>query len=146
MKRIIYIFLFLSFILSSAFAQNSFITDSLDNYVNYALKLWNIPGASVVIVKDGKVVVAKGYGVKEMNGNDKVDENTLFMVASNTKAFTATALSLLDYDKQISLDDRVIKWMPDFRLYDSTITPLVTIRDLLCHRLGLQTFQGDFVN
>ena len=146
MKRLLYISLFLIFIFSSAFSQNSFIRDSLDNYVNYAMKLWNIPGLSVVVVKDGKVVVAKGYGVKEMNTNDRVDENTLFMIASNTKAFTATAMSLLEFEKQISLDDRVVKWMPGFQLYDSAITPFVTIRDLLCHRLGLQTFQGDFVN
>jgi CubicO group peptidase (beta-lactamase class C family) len=146
MRRIITIFLFLLFTFSASFSQNSFVSDSLDSYVNYAIKLWNIPGVSVVIVKDGKVVVSKGYGVKEMNSTDKVDENTLFMIASNTKAFTATALSLLEYEKQLSLDDKVVKWMPDFMLYDSIITPYVTIRDLLCHRLGLQTFQGDFTN
>ncbi|MCX6164175.1 MAG: serine hydrolase [Ignavibacteriae bacterium] len=146
MKRYIIVISFCLFFISNLFSQNTFVSDSLDNYVNYAIKLWNIPGAAVVIVKDGKVIMAKGYGVKEMNTNDKVDENTLFMIASNTKAFTATALALLESEKQISLDDRVVKWMPDFRLYDSTITPYVTIRDLLCHRLGLQTFQGDFVN
>jgi CubicO group peptidase (beta-lactamase class C family) len=146
MKRILVILSLCLLFISTSFSQNSFISDSLDNYVNYALKLWNLPGAAVVVVKDGKIVVAKGYGVKEMNTNDRVDENTLFMIASNTKAFTATALSLLEYEKQLSLDDKVIKWMPDFRLYDSIITPYVTIRDLLCHRLGLQTFQGDFVN
>jgi CubicO group peptidase (beta-lactamase class C family) len=146
MKKLLTVFLFCFFVFSSSFSQNKFITDSLDNYINYAIKLWNIPGAAVVIVKDGKIVVAKGFGVKEINSNDNVDENTLFMIASNTKAFTATALCLLENNKQIYLNDKVVKWMPDFRLYDSVITPYVTIRDLLCHRLGLQTFQGDFVN
>jgi len=146
MKRLFNILVFVFLILSSVSAQNNFLADSLDIYVNNALNTWNIPGAAVVVVKDGKIIVAKGFGVKEMNKTDKVDENTLFMVASNTKAFTGTALSLLEYEKKISLDDRVVKWLPDFKMYESEITPLVTIRDLLCHRLGLQTFQGDFVN
>jgi CubicO group peptidase (beta-lactamase class C family) len=146
MKRIILILSICLISFSHSYSQNLFIRDSLDIYINNALKLWNIPGAAVVIVKDGKIVITKGYGVKEMNSNDKVDENTLFMIASNTKAFTATALGLLENEKLISLDDRVVKWMPDFRLYDSVLTPYVTIRDLLCHRLGLQTFQGDFIN
>lgn len=146
MKRILIILSFCLLLSSVSYTQNSFVTDSLDNYVNYAMKLWKIPGVAVVIVKDGKIVVAKGYGVKDMNTKEKVDENTLFMIASNSKAFTGTSLALLENDKQLSLDDRVVKWMPEFRLYDSVITPYVTIRDLLCHRLGLQTFQGDFVN
>lgn len=146
MKKALLILSFFLFVFADSFSQNAFISDSLDNYVNNALIQWNIPGAAVVIVKDGKVIVAKGYGVKEVNTNDKVDENTLFMIASNSKAFTATSLCLLEYQNKISIDDRVIKWMPEFRLYDSVITQYVTIRDLLCHRLGLQTFQGDFVN
>ena len=146
MKKIIFL-LSISFLLfSDSFSQNTFITDSLDNYMNTALKLWNIPGAAVVVVKDGKIVVAKGYGVKEVNKNDKVDENTLFMIASNSKSFTATSICILENQGVLSLDDRLVKYMPDFRLYDSVITQYVTIRDLLCHRLGLQTFQGDFVN
>jgi CubicO group peptidase (beta-lactamase class C family) len=146
MKKALFIISLFLFIFAESFSQNAFITDSLDIYVNNALKLWNIPGVAVAIVKDGKVIVAKGYGVKEVNTNDRVDENTLFMIASNSKAFTATSLCLLEYQNKISIDDRVIKWMPEFRLYDSVITQYVTIRDLLCHRLGLQTFQGDFVN
>lgn len=146
MKRIVIILSFCLFLSSVSYSQNSFISDSLDNYMDYALKLWKIPGAAVVVVKDGKIVISKGYGVKDMNSKEKVDENTLFMIASNTKAFTGTALALLENEKQLTLDDKVVKWMPDFRLYDSVITPYVTIRDLLCHRLGLQTFQGDFIN
>ncbi|MGB3155092.1 MAG: serine hydrolase domain-containing protein, partial [Chitinophagaceae bacterium] len=76
----------------------SFVRDSLDVYVNRALHDWQIPGVSVCIVKNGKVVWMKGYGVKETGTNDNVDENTLFMIGSNTKAFTATALAMLDAD------------------------------------------------
>ena len=123
----------------------SFVRDSLDVYVNRALHDWQIPGVSVCIVKNGKVVWMKGYGVKETGTNDKVDENTLFMIGSNSKAFTATALAMLDADKKLSLDDKVQKWLPDFKLTDPWVAKEANIRDLLCHRLGFETFQGDFM-
>lgn len=126
-------------------AQPSFVKDSLDNYVSTALKEWQIPGVSVCVVKDGKVVLMKGYGVKETGTADKVDEHTLFMIGSNSKAFTGTALAILDAEKQVSLDDKVQKWLPDFTLYDPWVAKETNIRDLLCHRLGFETFQGDFM-
>ncbi len=142
--------LLLSVWLTNGFAQAdtslpSFVRDSLDQYINKGLAEWKIPGLSVCIVKDGKVVLMKGYGVKEVGGSDKVDENTLFMIGSNTKAFTATALSLLDDEKKLSLDDKVLKWLPNFKMYDPWVKKEVTVRDLLCHRLGFETFQGDFM-
>ena len=85
--------------------EPSFIKDSLDAYVNRAMTDWKIPGVAVCVVKNGKVLLMKGYGVKEMGGTDKVDENTLFMIGSNSKAFTATALAILDAEKKLSLDD-----------------------------------------
>ncbi len=126
-------------------AQPSFVKDSLDNYVSTALKEWQIPGVSVCVVKDGKVVLLKGYGVKETGTADKVDENTLFMIGSNSKAFTGTALAILDAEKQVSLDDKVQKWLPDFKMADPWVAKEANIRDLLCHRLGFETFQGDFM-
>jgi CubicO group peptidase (beta-lactamase class C family) len=146
--------LFCSIITITALCQNnppSFVTDSLDAYVNKALGEWQIPGIAVCVVKDGKVVLMKGYGVKIMNGTDKVDEQTLFMIGSNTKAFTATALAMLDAEKQpegqagkLSLDDKVTKWIPSFKLNNTAAGEQAILRDLLCHRLGFQTFQGDF--
>ncbi|HEY6063630.1 MAG TPA: serine hydrolase, partial [Chitinophagaceae bacterium] len=103
-----------------------------------------IPGVAVCIVKNGKVVVMKGYGVKESGTNDKVDENTLFMIGSNTKAFTATAIAMLDADKKLSLDDKVTKWIPQFKLENKAAGEQAIIKDLLCHRIGFKTFQGDF--
>ncbi|MBK9959256.1 MAG: beta-lactamase family protein [Chitinophagaceae bacterium] len=77
---------------------------------------WQIPGVSVCVIKNGKIVVMKGFGVKETGTNDKVDENTLFMIGSNSKAFTATALAMLDAEnlpagksEKFSLDDKVQK-------------------------------------
>lgn len=132
----------------SLFSQNSvpiFVQDSLDIYINRALLDWNIPGVAVAIVKDGKLVLAKGFGKQSIARQDKVDENTLFMIGSNTKAFTATLLSWLQYDKKCSLDDKVVKWLPGFIMKDPWITKELNLTDILCHRIGMETFQGDFM-
>lgn len=146
MKRIFLFAIIFFFSHSILFSQNAFVQNELDDYILKAMKNENIPGVSVVIVKDGKVIVLKGYGYREKEKINKVDENTLFMIGSNTKAFTATSICLLDYEKSLSLNDKVTKWMPDFKMYDDFVTKDVMIRDLMCHRLGLQTFEGDFVN
>ena len=124
--------------------RSRFVNDSLDTYVTKAMTGWRIPGTAVCIVKDGKVVLMKAYGIKELGKPDKVDVNTLFMIGSNTKAFTATALAMLQAEKKLSLDDKVTKYLPAFKLDNKLAGEQATIRDLLCHRLGLQTFQGDF--
>jgi CubicO group peptidase (beta-lactamase class C family) len=124
--------------------QPSFISDSLDTYISKGLQQWQVPGLSIVIVKDGQTVVLKGYGVKNITTNEPVDENTLFMIASNTKLFTGTALAQLEYRKKLSLDDKITKFFPWYSLYDKISTQLVTVKDMLCHRLGTKTFQGDF--
>ena len=130
-----------------SFSQNAFISDSLDIYIHREMKRWDVPGIAVAIVKDGKVIASKGYGVQNIHKPEKkVNENTLFQIASNSKAFTATSIALLAYQKRLSLDDKVTRWMPGFKLKDTFATREVTIRDLLCHRLGLETFQGDMLN
>ena len=121
-----------------------FIKDSLDAYVQQGIKDWQIPGLAISIVKDGKVVVMKGYGVRDIKTKQPVDENTLFMIASNSKLFTGTALAQLDFNKKLSLDDRITKYLPEYRLYDKNSSELVTIKDVLSHRIGTKTFQGDF--
>lgn len=126
--------------------QPAFVTDSLSIYMQREMAAWSIPGAAVAIVKDGKVVVSQGYGVKEQGKTDQVDEETLFQIASNSKAFTATAIAMLHVEKKLSLEDSVIKFIPGFRLYETYTTNNCTVRDLLCHRMGFQTFQGDFAN
>ncbi len=123
---------------------SNFLSDSLDSYITRGMQQWQIPGLAVAIVKDGKVVLMKGYGVREFGKEDKVDENTLFIIASNSKLFTGTSIAKLDFEKKLSLNDKVTQYIPWFRLYDSNSTQLVNIKDLLCHRLGTKTFQGDF--
>jgi len=135
---------FQHFIFAQADSIPSFVKDSLDVYATRGLSDWQIPGISVCIVKNGKVVIMKGYGVKQLGGTDKVDENTLFMIGSNTKAFTATALAMLEVDKKLTLDDKVTKWIPSFKLDNKAAGEQAIIRDLLCHRIGFRTFQGDF--
>ncbi|HEX8316485.1 MAG TPA: serine hydrolase [Flavisolibacter sp.] len=139
---------FLSFCLSILFfagnTQNNFIRDSIDQYILRGLKDWDVPGLSVVIVKDGRTVLLKGYGVRDINTRTPVDENTLFMIASNTKLFTGTVLALLEARGKLNLNDKITKYFPGYRLYDTTATKLVTIRDMLTHRIGTKTFQGDF--
>ncbi|HMN48851.1 MAG TPA: serine hydrolase [Ignavibacteriaceae bacterium] len=122
-----------------------FISDSLDLYVNRALERWQIPGAAVLVVKDGKIIVAKGYGVKELGTNDKVDENTLFMIGSNTKAFTGTALAILEQNGKLNLEDKVIKYLTDFKMKDAWVTEHLNLLDIVSHRMGYETFQGDFM-
>ena len=112
-------------------------------FVNQAMQAWNIPGLALAIVKDDHVMLAKGYGVRDMSKTDPVDEHTLFAIGSNTKAFTATAIGLLVQDGKLSWEDPVEKYLPTFQLHDAHTTQLMTIRDLLCHRSGLGTWAGD---
>ena len=143
MKRFLFFLLPFSFC-NIAKAQPGFIKDSIDDYINEGIKDWKIPGLALTIVYKGEVVISKGYGVKNILSNEQVDENTLFIIASNSKLFTGTALAKLEFEKKLSLDDRIIKYFPDFKLYNSILTSLVTIKDMLSHRIGTKTFQGDF--
>ena len=97
MKNLILVLLF-SVVSQQLFTQQpAFITDSLDIYIQREMERWKIPGVAIAIVKDGKTVVTKGYGVSDVETKQKVDENTLFMIASNTKLFTASALAISIY-------------------------------------------------
>jgi CubicO group peptidase (beta-lactamase class C family) len=118
---------------------------NLDHYIENARKVWRVPGMSVAVVKDGKILFAKGYGVKENARDGKVDEHTLFAIASNTKAFTSAALGMLVDRGQLNWDDKVTTFLPSFELYHQYVTQEITVRDLLCHRSGLGTFSGDLL-
>ena len=122
-----------------------FITDELDNYIFKGMEKWNVPGVAVAIVKDGKIVLTKGYGVLEQGKKEKVDENTLFMIASNTKAFVGTSMAWLEYENKCSLEDRLIDWVPEFQMNDPWLSSHVNLNDILSHQMGLSTFQGDFL-
>jgi CubicO group peptidase (beta-lactamase class C family) len=136
--------LYLTTAQSQGFDRSLFIKDSLDSYVNRALTNWRIPGMAICVVKDGSVVLMKGFGTKELGVPGGIDENTLFMIGSNTKAFTATAMALLEASNRLSLDDKVTEYIPSFKLDNIAAGEQTIITDLLTHRLGFKTFQGDF--
>jgi len=117
----------------------------IDATVDKAMQTWNVPGLALAVVKDDQVVLSRGYGVREMDQPEKVDDHTLFSIGSNTKAFTATAVGLLVQEGKLAWDDPVTEYIPSFQLYDSHATQLMTIRDLLCHRGGLGTWAGDML-
>ncbi len=115
----------------------------LDEYVNKALAEWEIPGLAISIVKDDKVVLAKGYGVRKLGDPAPVNERTLFAIGSAGKAFTAAALAVLVDEGKVKWDDPVTKHLKDFELFDPYVTREITIRDLLSHRTGLE--RGEFL-
>lgn len=145
MVRYFYLLL-IAFLLSGSIAQAQQKTDlppDLDAYINKALKTFEVPGAAVAIVHHGKVVMAKGFGIKKLNEPAKVDEHTLFAIASNTKVFTATALTMLAEEGKLKLDDPVINYLPWFRLSDPWVTSQITVRDLLVHHSGIPAYAED---
>ncbi|MDT8342252.1 MAG: serine hydrolase [Longimicrobiales bacterium] len=118
---------------------------ALDAYFARAQREWPVPGLSVAIVKDGEIVLEKGYGVRDVRGREPVDAHTLYAIASNSKAFTAAALAQQVDAGRLSWDDRVLDHLPWFRLYDDYVTQEMRIRDLLSHRSGLGTYSGDLL-
>lgn len=118
---------------------------NLDADVNRALKTFDVPGMAIAIVKDGKVVSAKGYGVRKLGDPKPVDGKTLFEIASNSKAFTAAGLAMLVDEGKLAWDDPVTKHLPGFQMYDSYVTGQMTVRDLLVHRSGLGLGAGDLL-
>lgn len=135
--------LLILFISASSLAQVNI--NKIDEYLEKTQKEWNVPGMTVGIVKDGKLVFSKGYGVKEIGKDNKPDGNTLYAVASNSKAFTASAIALLVQQGKLDWDDKVKDYLPYFQLYDEYVTENATIRDILSHRIGLGTFSGDVI-
>lgn len=116
-----------------------------DDFVARVQKQFNVPGVAVAIVADGKVVMERGYGVREMGKPAPVDAHTLFAIASNTKAFTAAALNMLQDDGKLKTTDRVIDHLPWFRMSDPYVTHEMRVRDLLAHRSGLSLGAGDLL-
>src|SRR5262249_42340086 len=109
----------------------------LDEYVQKAMKEWEVPGLGLTVIKDDKVVLAKGYGVRKLGEPAPVDAHTMFAIGSISKSFTATALGLLVDEGKIKWNDPAAKHMPGFELYDPYANKEMTIRDLLSHRSGL---------
>lgn len=112
--------------------------NDFDEYVKDSMNTWSVPGMALGIIKDGQIVLSRGYGVKDLGTSDPVDEETLFPIASLTKAFTAALAGMLVDEGKVDWDDPVIQHLPNFQLYDPYLTREITIRDLLSHRSGLE--------
>lgn len=118
-------------------SPSTFDPTEFDAYVQQAVKDWEVPGMAVVVVKGDSVVFQKGYGVREIGKSEPVDKNTLFSIASTSKAFAAAAIGMLVDEGKLKWNDPVVKHLPDFRLKNADLSRQITIRDLLTHRAGL---------
>jgi CubicO group peptidase (beta-lactamase class C family) len=117
----------------------------IDAYVARVMKVFEVPGIALAVVKDGQVILARGFGVKKLGSAEKTDAQTLFAIASNTKLFTAVAIGLLVEEGRLAWDAPVIDYMPGFCMWDPFVTRELTVRDLLVHRSGLGLGAGDLL-
>jgi CubicO group peptidase (beta-lactamase class C family) len=138
-------FLTSSFVMLFTCSFGQLSSSQIDTLVERSMKAFDVPGIAVAIVKDGKVIHSKGYGVRSLNTTQKVDENTLFGIASNSKAFTSAALGILIDEGKLKWDDKVRDYIPEFKLYNPYVTEEFTIRDLLTHRSGMGLGAGDLM-
>ena len=110
---------------------------AFDAYAQKAMQAWIVPGMSLAIVKDGKIIFTKGYGVREIGTDKKVDTKTYFTCASTTKAMTAICMGILADEGKVKWNDLVVKYLPDFKLYDPLVTKELTVQDLFTHNSGV---------
>jgi len=125
--------------------QKKALPPNIDLIVSRAMKTFEVPGLSLAIVKDGKVLLAKGYGVRNLKENIPVDSKTLFSIASNSKLFTAVSLGILVDEGKISWNSRVVDLIPWFQMFDPYVTREITVKDILSHRCGLGLGAGDLL-
>jgi CubicO group peptidase (beta-lactamase class C family) len=142
MKKLLLFLLLFSTLLGKA--QN-FSAAAVDTLVEKVMASFRVPGIAVGVVKDGKIIHAKGYGVRSLQTKQITTPNTLFGIASNSKAFTAAALGILVEQGKIKWDDLVRDYIPEFKLYDPYVTEHFTIKDLLTHRSGMGLGAGDLM-
>jgi CubicO group peptidase (beta-lactamase class C family) len=122
---------------AAAGGPDAALASSLDAYAARAREDWEVPGLALAVVKDGRVLLARGYGVRDLERPEPVDEHTLFAIGSTTKAMTAALLAQLVAEGMLAWDDPVVRHLPGFQLRDPWATREVTVRDLLTHRAGL---------
>lgn len=133
--RLLVVLLFSSTLLSAQSIEKT--NKVLDGFIKNGVKKWQPPGLAVTVVKDGKIVFTKAYGVTNIDTQQKADENTLFGCMSTTKAFVAAGLAMLVDDGKLNWSDKVIDHLPEFQLKDPYLTREINIIDLLTHRTGI---------
>ncbi|KFF11907.1 beta-lactamase [Chryseobacterium soli] len=135
----------LFFILFSLVSFAQVEEKKLDELIQNTLKTFDVPGMSVGVIKDGKLIYSKGFGVRSLTTKQAMDDTTLVGIASNSKGFTCTALAILADEGKLNWDDKVSKYIPEFQMYDPYVSQNVTIKDLVTHRAGLGLGQGDLM-
>ncbi len=121
-------------------------SDSLQRYIQAAMSAWRIPAVAICVVKDGQIVHQQAYGIANIHTKQLVNTKTVFPIASISKTFTGTLFATMEADKLITLNDPVTKWLPGFRMKDSLYSQQLILADILAHRSGWKTFQGDLIN
>src|SRR5271155_165188 len=111
--------------------------DGFDDFAKLALRDWNCDGFAIAVIQDGKVILSKGFGLRDAKKNLPVTEKTLFAIGSSTKSFTVTAMGTLVDQGKLDWDKPVREYLPDFKMYDPFATERMTPRDLVTHRSGL---------
>jgi len=142
--KAIVVSLFFFLITHNGFSQ-ALTAKQIDSLVQKTMKTFDVPGMAVAVLKDGEVVSKKGYGLQSLKTKKPVDTETMFGVASNTKAFTTAALAQLIDQGKLEWDTKVTDIIPEFKLYDSYVTNEFTVRDLITHRSGLGLGAGDLM-
>lgn len=128
-----------------AFAQAAPDPDRFDTLVAAFMKAFDVPGIGIAIVRPAAPPVLRGYGIRRLGGTARVDADTLFGIASNSKAFVAASIAMLVEEGTLAWDAPVVRYMPDFAMHDAAATAMTTVRDLLCHRSGLPLGAGDLM-
>lgn len=144
MKRILLFFVLFLILVDCNAQEINFMNDSLIGYIQKGMSNWKLPGLGLLVIKEGNVIVKKGFGFRNVEQKLPFDEETAFFIASNTKLFTGTMLSNLSVQGKLDLNDKVKKYLPNYGLYNKLNTETVTLTDLLAHRIGTDDFQGDF--
>jgi len=137
MKQMITILSLLLFITATGNSQNISGLDEVDSFIDSTMKRWSVPGVAIAVIKDGKVIYEKGYGYRNLKTKDKVTTQTLFSIASSSKAFTATLAAMVVEEKKMDFDTPLKEYFPEFRMYDEYTTGHISLRDLLTHRSGV---------
>lgn len=127
------------------FSHAQIENQKLDNLVKNTLTTFDVPGISVGVIKDGKLIYSKGFGVRSLTNKQPMNEETLVGIASNSKGFTCTALAILADEGKLNWNDKVSKFIPEFQMYDPYVSKEITIKDLVTHRAGLGLGQGDLM-
>ncbi|MDT0540161.1 serine hydrolase [Croceitalea sp. P059] len=125
------------FTLAMSQGQKNKNVAQLDAMIVQGMQDWKVPGLATIVVKDGEVVFQKTYGVKNLTTKEPVNENTLFNMASTTKAIVAIAMGMLVDEGKLDWDDKVVDHLPYFKLSDPYITANARVKDLFTHNLGI---------